>query len=132
METTTTETKTAELPDKLSALIRLALNDLRKAEKMEKVQIDMSVFFSVDSDDELYDRNPPRQIPDEHKVCSVCFAGTVMIGTLGADIFDPTVTITKWGNKNQHKFYALDHARQGDLIGAINDLAKEPGEYSRL
>lgn len=56
----------SKLPPKPSALLTLALNDLAKAERSPKYRIDMRVWHD----------------PNAH--CSVCFAGSVMAGTLKA------------------------------------------------
>lgn len=119
------------LPNKLSALIRVALEDLRKAEKTPRVKIDMKVFHAIDHVDDTY-YYAWSEIPDDKKVCVVCFAGTVMIGSLGGDMFDPAVQTEKWGKSVQRKLYALDHIRHGDLISAISGIATEPHEYSLL
>jgi hypothetical protein len=53
-------------PEKLSDLIELALGDLEKVEKDERYRVDM---------DEWHSPNP--------EACHVCFAGAVIVGTLG-------------------------------------------------
>lgn len=55
------------LPRKLSATIRVALNDLKKVENSKRFSVDMGSWFSK------YQPNRP---------CHVCFAGAVMANTL--------------------------------------------------
>lgn len=92
--------KAKELPDKLSALILVALADLTKAEQSPLYKIDMTVWHS----------------PNSH--CSVCFAGAVLAFSLGFSPqtrFLPT-TLPKTIN---NKLFALDTARTGSFGSAI-------------
>lgn len=60
----------SKLPNKPSELIRLALSDLEKVEKTKGYQIDMG------------DWHEPTLDEKGQPVCSVCFAGAVLAGTL--------------------------------------------------
>jgi len=57
----------ANLPDKLSDIILIALEDLRKVERSKKYKVYMGVWHSPNG------------------VCSVCFAGAVMSQCEGAN-----------------------------------------------
>lgn len=87
-------TKIKKLPDKLSALILLALDDLKKAERSKKYKIDMGGWHH----------------PNSH--CSVCFAGAVIAFSLGAD---PKKRIDPYDfdTDTRHKLLALNSARCG-------------------
>lgn len=69
-----TETnRSQQLPDKPSALIRLALDDLRKVERDARYAVDMGYWHTGTWE------------PEHNNTCMVCLAGAVMAGTLGAD-----------------------------------------------
>lgn len=55
-----------KLPDKLSALLRLAVKDAQAVEKLPGYKLDMNSWYEVDGDQ-----------------CFVCMAGAVMTCTLG-------------------------------------------------
>lgn len=81
------------LPNKPSALITLALNDLRKVERnTKKYKVNMNRWHQ----------------PNSH--CSVCLAGSVMAKTLGADRLEsivpedfPEGTANKLGALNEFR-----------------------------
>ena len=89
------------LPDKLSDLLELALNDLEKTEKDSNYEIWMGGWH----------------IPSYDRVkCNVCLAGAVMAQTLeyplsynATDVYDP-------------KFLALNQVRQGYVTMALWNL----------
>lgn len=102
------------LPEKLSELIRVAAKDMEKALLADEYIIDMGNWHSwrafLDTDGKPV-----------HK-CAVCYAGTVMAGTLGADKeeeFDPHV----FGTYNQPRLSALDSLRHFDLYGPVVSVA---------
>ena len=116
------------LPRKMSALIKIALADIRKAEKAEDMIIDMNVWFEpaeivcrvdgltnggVDySDTAVISRTP---------ACIVCAAGSVMRYSLEADITDDSVSTDSFpGNKDQ--LYAIDYLRSGEVLSAAIQL----------
>lgn len=95
------------LPDKPSELIKLALNDLEKAEKSSDYVIDMSQWKSLS-------KNTGK--------CSVCLAGSVMAGTLQVpvwmEVHDPEV-INGLSDSDIFKLMALDEFRQGYIEGGL-------------
>lgn len=111
------------LPNKLSALIRVAIIDLIKAENAKKVMINMYVFHNVTSASMLMTKEArvAREYADDEPICCVCLAGTVMIGSLGGSI-DHYECTDKWGLKVQDKLYALDEMRRGDINAAMKLL----------
>lgn len=91
------------LPDKMSDLILLALDDLAKVEKDKRYHVDMWTFHEKNGDK-----------------CDVCFAGSVMAMTLGKKINhrafpDSFPEDTRW------KLVALDELRMGN-VGNAADL----------
>ena len=82
----------ANLPDKLSDVILLALEDLRKVERSKKYNVNMGNWH------------------DPNGACSVCFAGALISQSdeatpekhLEPDDFEP---------EDEIKFYALNHLR---------------------
>lgn len=85
--------KVVKLPEKPSALIRLALRDLEKVERSRRYRIDMEVYH----------------VPNGH--CRVCFAGAVMAYTL--KVARDFNSFTAHELPEQKKMYALDCARRG-------------------
>lgn len=88
--------KTKKLPNKLSALILLALDDLKRAERSKKYEVNMHLWHS----------------PNSH--CNVCFAGGVMAFSLGAnsnDLLDPL----DFDHDTSRKLNALNLARIGNF-----------------
>lgn len=112
-----------KLPEKASDLIELALRDLRKVEQEgDKYVVDMGGWHE------------PKL---EHR-CSVCWAGAVMAGTLGANPAE-YVMPSDYGEWNRSRLHALDCFRKGDAVGALRYLGvnnpagyfgQEPSAYS--
>jgi len=98
------------LPDKPSALIRLGLADLRKVEKSSKYKVSMRSWHSPNG------------------VCSVCFAGAVMAGTLRlprstrVSSFDDW---SKWFDRDtDNKLCAINRLREGHVGSAFALLGR--------
>lgn len=89
------------LPSKLSELIIVALQDLRKAEKSKHYVIDMGTWHQ----------------PNGH--CSVCFGGAVMAGTFK---MPRTLSIAPYHFrvKISNKLSALDSLRTGRIVAAAS------------
>ena len=113
-----------QLPDKLSDLLQVGLNDLAKCEADERYHIDMNVWHSVQ------ERLPPPEqcttmMVEPVERCVVCMAGSVMGQSLGipADISvmpqDMTVEV---GPENAAKLAALDALRMGLVSSALGHL----------
>lgn len=88
------------LPDKPSALIRLALLDLMKVEA--------DPFYKVDMSD--WHNGGRRDTP----VCHVCFAGAVMSRSLKTS-FEADITPADFEEDIANKLSALDEFRQGEI-----------------
>lgn len=92
-----------KLPDKLSALILVALTDLTKAERSPNYVIEMKDWHR----------------PNSH--CSVCFAGAVMAFSLKCDP-KKFVNPEDLGKRTARKLFALDDARLGYFEAATQEL----------
>jgi len=111
--------KRGELPHVMSELITIALKDLKKAEKTKGYVVDMSDWHSQD---ELECRTSGGgDLIRTEKVCSVCFAGSVMAFSLKVKK-DAHVEPNKFGTHNANAFYALNNLREGDVTGAAGYL----------
>lgn len=100
-----------KLPEKPSALIRLALADLEVVEKNPKYAIDMDFWHIVNKDTEI---------------CSVCFAGAVMANTLEAPSWMSHVPFEF--ESECHKLVALDSFRCGHIAAGLEQLDIDPIE----
>jgi len=116
-----------ELPEKPSALIRLALSDLEKASISPEYSIDMGRWHSRQS-----------AYGEKLEFCRVCLAGSVMAMTLkvphdaeieidskpfeidaGVPVFDNLKDIPI---ETQRKLYAINDFRTGNVFGAMEFL----------
>ena len=98
-------TKDSKLPNKLSALIRVALVDLKECEADDKYIINMENWH----------------VPLDKGTCSLCFAGAVMAKTLGARIhtgLDPS------DFDDSLKLRALDYVRAGTVGFALGLMSQ--------
>lgn len=103
------------LPHVPSALIRLALADLRKVEAMpETYRVDMGTWHA----------------PELNGTCVVCFAGAVMANTLGAPR-DRSFSQYGFGEHNFTALDALDDFRLGCVIRGARCLDARPVEFER-
>lgn len=104
-----TKTKGAKLPNKPSALIRLAIADLTAVEKMKNREVNMGEWHLPTLD---YSNN---------LLCKVCFAGAVMDRTM--KVAENTLTQpSAFSRKDEGKFYALDAFRNGSIREAFDCL----------
>ncbi len=100
------------LPDKPSALIRVALADLRAVEAHADYEVDMDVWH-VD-------------LPYPHDggpQCCVCLAGAVMAQSLKANMLKD-FTPDDFPNDCE-KLYALEFFRQGYVDEGLNEMGLE-------
>lgn len=113
-----------ELPSKPSELIKLAIKDLKAAEKSKKYVVKMSRFHEL-----VDDGSPLAAFHDDHVgKCAVCFAGSVMARSLKCNPKD-TVSPTQFDKKTMAKLYALDALRLGDIPLAFNWLKLKVPKY---
>ena len=107
--------KTDTLPDKLSDLLELALDDLETTEKDPRYMIDMGEWHT----------------PTNGK-CMVCLAGAVMAQTIGVPLSYP-IPVT-----NNPKFLALNQVRTGhvgfalDLLETTSFPGYDPGWFQPI
>lgn len=104
----------SKLPNKPSNLILRALKDLRAVEKNPKYRIDMRDWHST------------YQYLDGTKVCSVCFAGAVMVQSLN---IPSTISVVPsdqgsglFTKKDIQKLEALDFFREGYNVDAFEEM----------
>lgn len=97
-----------KLPDKLSKLILLGLDDLTKAERSKDYEVDMENWHTPNS------------------ICRICFAGSVMAFSLGADR-ETKAYPSDFGKEVKEKLFALDEARNGEFASAQCYLERARG-----
>jgi hypothetical protein len=105
------------LPMKMSALIKIALADIRKAEKLKKeFFVDMGNWLLRD---ELVCTVGVTTI-SETPICVACAAGSVMAFTLGqrSKLRDGHEIVPEDLPDNVNQLHAIDELRQGDVLGA--------------
>lgn len=104
-----------------SALIKMALADLERAEASEGYQVDMDNWHA----------------PSEDEICHVCLAGAVIafsLGGLPTEDIGPDNFRRKHA-RTEHYLRALDHFRVGNLrVGLMMmeqdpDLVSEPHQH---
>lgn len=89
-------------PKKLSAAIRLALDDLAKVERSKTYSVNMGVWH-----------DPTYPEPK----CTVCLAGAVMAGTLGVPPDRYASPSSHWGVNTKPKSFPLSWQR---VLNALN------------
>lgn len=98
----------ARLPNKLSDLIDLAVDDLSAVEKMKRYAVNMSDWH-VPTNETISDK------------CEVCFAGSVMARTCGlSPDVDGYNYMNSRGLRFENKMLALDSVRRGYVETAID------------
>lgn len=119
-----------KLPKKMSTLLLLALKDLSKVEKRKSYRIDMSVWHSAPGTEGTFG--------NKTKQCAVCFAGSVISGTLGVsknDTFVPNDSYEMESNvqldeETTQKLFALNYLRQGEILIAAHEMGVTlPGNF---
>lgn len=112
------------LPDLLSEIIFLAVDDMEKAEASIHHRVNMSLW---------HDQRAVGTWGDSR--CYVCFAGGVMAFTLDAPVGE-TVCPGHWGDAILQKLYALNSVRTGSVRSALihmgNDGATWPDELATM
>jgi hypothetical protein len=117
MKTTTKTAVRTRLPNKLSALLRLAVKDSVAAEGSRKYFLDMGAWVMPGS----LDRN-------DREGCAVCMAGACMVGALGlrprAKGLSPGAEVNRgritW--KDRERLLAINTLRDGSLNAALDHL----------
>lgn len=112
--------KNKKLPRKPSALILIALDDLKKVERLPDIyKIDMGTWHE-----------PDMTLRSTGK-CSVCFAGAVMAQELGCEPIQ-ICTPGKFPPDTDAKLNALNFLRSGDAEEAISYLDFKTPVHIRL
>lgn len=93
------------LPNKLSALIRVALDDLEKCENDGRYRINMDIWHDPDP---------------AISVCYVCLAGAVMAQSL--KLAPSKSRAPSMFPENQSKLYALNGIRSGHIYGPLLEM----------
>jgi len=110
------------LPSKLSELIKLAVKDLNKVEKMPDYIVDMSIWHDEKS---------------WHKgLCSVCFAGSVMVCELKVE-HGRLLTPYYFNQSLNYKLNALNEVRKYNISTAlgylnVNEYSENLESYNRI
>ncbi len=102
-----------ELPDKPSELIKVALEDLKKVERSKKYEVNMGDWH------------------EPNGVCSVCFAGAVMVKTLDCN-YKKSFESHDFKRNIYIKLEALDGFRRGWIRMALADMHISPNRYPGL
>ena len=95
------------LPEMFSECIRLALKDEQIMHDSPVYHVDMNVYHQIRD--------------DEHSVCSVCFAGAVIAGTLNIR-HDKNVEPCDFDAYTEDRLYALDLIRTGEIGEALTQI----------
>lgn len=95
---------TSKLPNKLSALIRMALIDLGKVERSKRYTVNMQVWHQPCGE-----------------LCAVCLAGAVIAKELGVS---PEVSVDplEYSHEIKSKLFALESVRTGQIEDAVTEL----------
>ncbi len=102
-------------PNKLSALLQLALRDLKKCEKQPEYEVDMATWHERVS---------------AMNICYVCLAGAVMAQTLGVGP-GKTCLPSNFSDEWKEAFFRIDNCRGGipsyhhDRNGFIKGIEKK-------
>lgn len=102
----------ASLPDKLSELILVALEDLAKVRADPRYQINLETWH------QSANRN-------DDGLCSVCFAGAVIAGRMAPDEINRSIRPDDFADNDDFKLEALNDLRSGLLADALRWLTDE-------
>lgn len=94
---------TSKLPDKLSDMLELAVNDAIAAQKLPHVTLDMGEWLWFEDDG----------------TCGVCLAGAVMLLTVGG--FEDNSWVTRDLGGAWQKLDAIDDARGGYIVYSADE-----------
>lgn len=121
------------LPKKLSALIKIALRDIRKAEALPKqFVVEMSDWYAPEN---VECRTRDDILIETHTVCSVCAAGSVMAFSLDARKNHPDEGLTPCRfPRNEKQLAAINELREGSAYQAYLSLGLKmtEGDVSAL
>ena len=101
--------KNSRPPKKPSKLVRMALDDLGKVEKLKRYKVDMGDWHDLQW---------------KKKYCNVCFAGCIMAQRFKVSYKEDASPID-FSKSWKAAFRALDYFRQGDLIEGLDCMGIE-------
>lgn len=109
------------LPMVPSKLIAIALRDIRKAEKLsKKYVVDMGEWYQPHATLECKTDNGV--VASEHKICTLCAAGSVMAFSLANEAQKKLKLHPSKFRENEKQLYAIDNLREGSFSGALRAL----------
>ncbi len=114
----------SQLPDKLSALLRVAVADARKIEATPGYVLAMQTWHEPITADDFEGTD------DMVGKCAVCMAGAVMAQTFGAAPTDDVVPGDYAADR--FKLLAIDDMRTGQFGYALRTLGHESGRTPQL
>lgn len=109
--------KKNKLPNKPSALILMAVDDLAKAERTKGYRVDMGSWHEPNED---YNTNKP--------VCEVCFAGSVIAMSLKTKP-DQEKGPGSFDSDTCQKLEALNEFRTGEIREGLTTMGIDPDEH---
>jgi len=109
-----------KLPNKLSKLIEVAMEDLQSCEVDDKYIIHMDLAW-----------HQPIMQSDDIQRCEVCFAGGVMAKTGKAKLLDNLMP-SDFNLSSYDKLGALDSLRSGHFTSALSSMGIYPTEAQTL
>ena len=101
----------SKLPEKPSALIKVALKDLAKIERSRKYKVNMGFWH--------------RTAPGKKAKCEVCLGGSVLAKTLKVPFRQTLQTHeigVEYGQDVGQKIIALDRFRRGQLMNGLQEM----------
>jgi hypothetical protein len=111
------------LPKKMSALIRISLADIRKAERQpKKFIVEMSDWLSHTE----VECTMGSTVIETYKVCALCAAGSVMAFSLDGLKTNKDYEPHNFP-ENQQQLYAINNLRTGNVQSAWRDLNSSAG-----
>ena len=123
------EEEGGRLPEGLSGLLRVGIDDVGRCERDGRYRVDMLAWHR------------PVRSPEagEEALCEVCAAGAVMAKSLalppawGANAYAKGVgpdleCVEDWGEEVTRKLLALDRLRRGEVLEALREMHEEVPE----
>ena len=107
-----------ELPNKLSELLRVAINDVRQAEDNENYVVDMDKWHE-----------PIEEFTRDRR-CAVCMGGAVMAFTLNTGYLYKSPV--NFNEEIEWKLQAINAMRYGDFFEALSQMHKWEGTALRV
>lgn len=112
------------LPRKMSALIKIALRDIRKAEKSAAFVVDMREWYEPNQEIVCRVGDSDGLVISKQKACVACAAGSVMAFSfgLGPDGNPDKASNLLGSEENGMQLSAIDSLRRGAVASAAREL----------